>query len=101
MKAGRTIILTRHPGAVEFLANRGFCGPIVAHLDIGMLCSGDRVIGTLPINIAATLQSHGIEYWHLCVHQTAADRGRELSEVRLEELGTRIRRYTITEIFWS
>ncbi len=97
MKTDKTWIVTRHPGAVEFLAQLGFEGEVVAHLDVRALRSGDRVVGTIPLQIAAQLIQRGIRYWHLCVPLTPADRGRELSAERLAELCAQVRCYNVQE----
>ncbi|ANG65136.1 putative CRISPR-associated protein [Marinobacterium aestuarii] len=92
-----TWIVSRHPGAIEYLARQGFRGKQQGHLDPALLQAGDRVIGNLPMSMIARLAPLGVEYWHLCIQATPAERGIELSADRLHEMGASVRRFLVTE----
>jgi CRISPR-associated protein Csx16 len=94
----KTWIVTRHTGALVFLARRGFFGAHVSHLDTALVRSGDTVIGNLPLSVIARLQRAHAKYWHLCVEVTREDRGQELSADQLESLGACIRRFHVVEV---
>jgi CRISPR-associated protein Csx16 len=91
-----TWIVTRHQGAQEFILKSGFSGQHVAHLDMAQLAKGDRVVGNLPIHIAAQLNSLGIDYWHLCVTVDKAQRGQELTAATLKKMGAYIGQFYVT-----
>lgn len=95
-RAPRTIVVSRHPGAVEWLARQGITADeIVSHLDEGALESfraGDRVIGTLPPQLLAALCERGVRCDLLVIDVTENQRGRELSADDLEAAGARLRR---------
>jgi CRISPR-associated protein Csx16 len=83
----RTILVTRHPGAIEWLARRLIKGRVVAHLDPDLLSHGDTVVGNLPAHLAAAVCARGARYLHLQVELTPGDRGTELSADLLEARG--------------
>lgn len=52
--------VSRHPGAVEWLAEQGLeVDRMIAHLDIRQIQSGDWVMGTLPVSLAAEVCARG------------------------------------------
>jgi CRISPR-associated protein Csx16 len=78
--------VSRHPGALEWMQRNGM--PFdrhVAHLDPNEVKAGDKVIGSLPVNLAADICARGAEYWHLSLRLDSADRGRELSADELQD----------------
>jgi len=93
--------VSRHAGAREWLAEeaarRGWIiDRWVAHLDPAEVSPGDRVIGVLPVHLAALVSRRGAEYWHLAVDPAESRRGAELSARELEALGARLERYVVT-----
>lgn len=92
-----TWIVTRHPGALEFLKLKGIRGTFLPHLDVRMLEAGDRVVGTLPVQLIHEINCAGVEYWHLCLAQGLEDRGREHSAQSMEALGASLRRFRVVE----
>jgi len=91
-----TLMVTRHPGARAWA--RRYRLPVdrfVDHLDPADLQPGDRVIGTLPIHLAAEVCQHGGMYLHLAVDLPRSARGRELSADELERYGARLTRYHV------
>jgi CRISPR-associated protein Csx16 len=92
-----TYLITRHPGAIEWAARRGL--PIdrqVLHLDPETIRSGDVVIGTLPVNLAAEVCARGGKFHSLTLDLPAHLRGRELSADELEACGARLEEFVVT-----
>lgn len=87
----KTYFVSRHPGAVTWAMQRGLnIDTFIPHLDITCIQRGDTVIGTLPIELAASVQSIGARYRHLSLNMPAHRRGHELSADDLEALGARL-----------
>jgi CRISPR-associated protein Csx16 len=91
-----TWIVTRHPGASDFIHDLGYRGVSAPHLDIEKVCAGDTVVGVIPLMMAEKLASMCAHVLHLCVELTPADRGKELSANRLRELNAELRFVTVT-----
>jgi CRISPR-associated protein Csx16 len=89
--------VSRHAGAHEWASRKGFEVEVVTHFESSAIESGDVVIGTLPIHLAAEVCGRGGKYFHLILDLTAADRGKELSADRMEELGARVVEYRVLE----
>lgn len=96
----RTVIVSRHAGALDWLCRRGFqADETKAHIsdvEIGQLLPGDRVVGTLPPDSAARLCDRGVLCDILVVPTDPPDRGRELSADELEAAGAYIARMRLT-----
>lgn len=90
--------VSRHAGAHDWAARKGFDVEVVSHFDAETVESGDVVIGTLPVNLVETVCRRGGRYFHLILDLTAEDRGRELSADRMEELGARIIEYRVLAV---
>lgn len=89
----KTIIVTRHPGALDWLQKHH---PELGEADVVSHASADqitgvRVVGVLPIDLAALCG----EYWHLSMEVPPEYRGKELSCEDMERFGCSIRRYSI------
>lgn len=91
----RTIFVTRHPGARDWAERHGFKGvECVAHFTPSTEASV-RVIGTLPVHLAAEVCRQGGEYWHLSLEVPPEYRGRELSADDMERFGAVVERYEV------
>ncbi|MGX2040865.1 CRISPR-associated protein Csx16 [Methylocaldum sp. MU1018] len=93
-----TYFVTRHPGAVEWARESGI--PVdrqLAHMDMAVVKAGDRVIGTLPVHLAAAVCALGARYFHLALEIPPEWRGRELSAEDLRRFGARIVEYRVVE----
>lgn len=91
-----TWFVSRHPGALEWMRRIG--PPFdhhVTHLDPDKVQPGDRVIGSLPVNLAADICARGAQYWNLSLRLTESDRGRELSAAELQNYSATLERYDI------
>lgn len=94
-----TYFISRHPGAREWAERQGLAVDAwVSHLDLRQIRSGDTVIGTLPVNLAAKICEQGGNYVHLSLELPATARGQELSAKQMEELGARLQAYRITAL---
>jgi len=92
-----TYFVSRHPGAIEWAAHQQLTiDQQVPHLDAASLVqSGDTVIGTLPINLAAQVCASGAAYWHLTLELPVELRGRELTAHDMLRAGARLERYEV------
>ena len=86
-----TWFVSRHPGALQWLRAQGIeTDHQVDHLDLCQVAPGDRVLGTLPINLAAEVCARGASYFHLSLVLPRELRGRELDAEDLHRLGARL-----------
>ncbi len=86
-----THFVTRHPGARDWARRRGLpVDRFVTHLDPAQLQPGDRVIGTLPVNLVAEIQQRGCDYIHLSLQLPAGLRGKELDADQLDACRARL-----------
>ena len=75
-----TWFVSRHPGALQWMQQHGPAFDChVPHLDPASVQAGDKVIGTLPVHLAA----------QVCA------RGRELGLQELQALGATLQRFLI------
>jgi len=96
----KTIFVSRHPGAAGWAAAHGFADvEVVTHF----VPSGEavRVIGTLPVQLAAAVFEAGGEYHHLTLTVPAEMRGTELSAAQMDQCGACVERfYVVSEGTW-
>lgn len=90
-----TWMVTRHPGALQWLQAQGLQGRCVPHLDPQQVGPGDRVIGTLPLHLVAAICERGAHYLHLSLDLTPELRGKELSAEQLGACGARLEAFTV------
>lgn len=94
-----TYFITRHPGAIEWAERQGIhIDQRLDHLAVEQIQPGDRVLGTLPANLAAEVCARGGEYYHLALQMPAEARGRELTADDLESYGAKLQRFHIEAI---
>ncbi|KLV01453.1 CRISPR-associated protein [Photobacterium aquae] len=96
--AETTWLVTRHPGAKEWLQQQGITGTMIDHLDIDCVKPGDTVIGTLPINLAFRVCQLGAIYQHLSLEIPRHLRGVELTSREMEQCGISLERYRVIKI---
>ena len=88
------LIISRHPGAVAWLAAQGITGEVVAHATPQQV-RGRDVIGVLPLALAAEAHSvSSIDLPGLAPEQ----RGRDLSPDEMNAAGATLRRYRVIAI---
>jgi CRISPR-associated protein Csx16 len=91
-----TWFVSRHPGALQWAQqNRIDFDHTVEHLDMARVQAGDRVIGSLPVNLAAEVCALGAEYHHLSLQLPHELRGQELSAEQLAGIGAHLQQYRI------
>jgi len=96
---GRLILVSRHPGAKQWLSQQGIAADHnQRHLNPDDLDHNDIVIGTLPMHLAATLDERGIAFFNLVLDVTADMRGRELDLSEILQCNPRIRRYRVQDV---
>ena len=84
----KTFFISRHPGAIEWAARHGIMGAeLVHHFDPESIEPDDVVIGTLPINLVAAVNSRGGIYQHLSMDLPPKARGKELSTDDMDKYG--------------
>lgn len=90
-----TYFVTRHPGALEWIQDKGFTNIIqVSHWTVEhteQLEPGDTVIGILPIDIAHALWTEGARYMALIMPTLPKEwLGKELSADEMDQAGARV-----------
>ena len=96
---GRLILVSRHPGAQQWLQQQGIVpDQVSAHIDPNDLHDNDIVIGTLPMHIAAAVDARGIEFFNLVLEVPATMRGRELNSDELQQCKPALRRYRVQDV---
>lgn len=92
-------VVSRHSGALQWLARQGLkVDKHIAHLEDETLQPGDRVIGTLPLQLACNVCEQGAEYWHLSLDIPALWRGNELSADQMEDCNARLEAFHIQRL---
>lgn len=80
-----TWFVSRHQGALAWFERRGIAvDHVVPHLNPAVVGQGDRVIGTLPVSLAAAVRARGAQYVHLSLLLPAEWRGQELTEAQMD-----------------
>ena len=91
-----TWFISRHPGARRWVEEEGFAiDRMVDHLDPAEVLPGDRVLGTLPVHLAAAVCTRGGRYFHLSLELPPEYRGRELGAEDLRRLGARLEEFRV------
>ena len=86
-----TYFISRHPGAAAWAEAEGFhVDERLAHFDVNSVQPGDRVLGTLPINLVAEMNARGGTYFHLTLDLPADARGKELTADDMRNFGARL-----------
>lgn len=85
------VIISRHAGAIEWLARQGITGSVIAQATAEDV-RGKVVVGNLPLHLAALAERIGsIDMPNLA----AADRGRDLTPEEMDAAGARISWYEV------
>lgn len=94
-----TYLVSRHPGAVQWIRSRGVeVDAVVSHLDPAQIVPGDRVVGNLPVHLAAVLCERGACYIHLSLEVPPALRGMELDTALMEAAGARLEFFEVRRL---
>ncbi len=92
----KTIIVTRHPGAVEWLRRKGFQGEVIQHL-AEIPTEPTRVVGVLPLVLAYQLLAAGHEVYLIEFPVRNGPRGQELTAEEMEAAGAKLLRFGLRE----
>lgn len=92
-----TYFITRHQGAAQWAEQQGFTiDHVLSHFDAKIIQKDDRVLGTLPVNLAAEVCTRGGEYFHLALDVPPEYRGKELSPQQMSKFGAQLQAFYIT-----
>lgn len=93
-------LVSRHQGAVDWMAHMGHhYDQHLTHLqNYSDLSIGDKIIGSLPINIIADLAKHGVSYLHLSLYIPEHLRGIELTAEQLSKLDAKLEEYVVRRV---
>jgi CRISPR-associated protein Csx16 len=98
-EAPRDCVVTRHPGAAEWVQRHlGRTVRVVDHLHPHEIVPGTRYHGVFPLNLAAAICHAGAQCWAISMQVPPELRGRELGAEQLEALGARLVRYQVSEV---
>jgi CRISPR-associated protein Csx16 len=93
------IFISRHQGARDWAIAEGFAVDVwVDHLELDRIVPGDRVMGTLPVHLAASVCARGACYYHLSLDLPEDWRGRELTAEDLRRYGARLEAYEVRPV---
>lgn len=92
----KTYFITRHAGAKDWANDLGFDVEIVEHFDVNVVQAGDKVLGTLPVHLAAKVCRRGGQYFHLVLDIPADMRGKEMTADTMRELGATLEEFIIS-----
>lgn len=96
------LLVTRHPGALAWLRSQGIDGPDVAQLDLSLLARPHRIIGVLPVILAAEAHAAGHVVDVIALPAIAlGQRGAELTPDEMDAAGARLVRIVhldVTEV---
>lgn len=88
--------VSRHQGARQWLEQQNIqVDKQVVHLKKEPLSPGDRVIGTLPLQMACWVCEQGAEYWHLSLDIPSGWRGKELTAAEMQACQARLERFHV------
>lgn len=90
--------ISRHRGAVDWAKGKGIEAKLVGHLDTSIIKAGDRVLGTLPVSIAAEVCERGGRYFHLSLNIPENRRGDELSAEDMEKFGAKLEEFVVRRV---
>jgi CRISPR-associated protein Csx16 len=94
-----TYFITRHPGAIDWAKQQGIgVNRQISHLAINNIQSGDTVIGSLPVNLAAEICQRGAAYIHMTLNVPEHWRGKELTAEQMIECGACLEGYALKKI---
>jgi len=97
MSNSKTLFVNRNTGAQDWAQKNGFAtAEVVESFDPSMIESGDTVVGTLPLPLAAAVHAKGADFIALTMKPVpAALRGTPLSAEQMDELGAAVQSMTV------
>lgn len=90
--------VTRHRGAVTWAARNGIKARKVSLGSFNPLLvqRGDVVIGTLPVQVIAQVNTRGGHYWHLSMDVPEEYRGAELTADQMSHFGAKLEEFYVS-----
>jgi CRISPR-associated protein Csx16 len=89
------LIVSRHPGAIEFVTTCGYEGTVVEHFNPEMVEEGMVVIGVLPLHLAAEVLNRGGRFIQIIMPNVPAEmRGQELTPEEMLQYGATLMEVT-------
>lgn len=99
----RVLLVTRHPGALQWLRAR-LDAPGARHVQhlesLEGLQAGDTVAGNLPLELAAALCARGVVVLGIDLPLAAHQRGVPLGAAAMQAAGACLRRYLVSAEPW-
>jgi len=94
-----TYFVTRHKGAVKWARGQGVDAENLDHLDPEIVTPGDKILGILPVSIAAEVCGRGGRYFHLSFDRLPRkDRGRELNCEEMKKFGAKLEEFEVRKL---
>ena len=94
-----TFFVTRHEGAKAWAEEEGFSiDELIEHLNPAKIRPGDRVLGSLPVNLAAEVCARGGRYFHLRLVLPPEWRGRELTVADMHRFGAGLEEFRVEAV---
>jgi CRISPR-associated protein Csx16 len=95
-----TYFITRHQGAVQWAEQQGFkIDHVLPHFDSKQTQQGDKILGTLPVHLAAEVCAKGGQYFHLIVDTPVQYRGKELTPQQMDQFGATLQAFSVAPLF--
>lgn len=94
----KTYFVTRHQGAKDWAARKGFDAQIVEHFNVESVEKDDIVLGTLPIHLVAKIWDQQGRYFHLVLNIPADLRGVEITADKMEELDATLEEFIVLRV---
>ena len=92
----KTYFVSRHSGAKMWAESEGFViDQVVSHFDTKYVQAGDKVLGTLPVHLAAEVCARGGSYYHLSLTVPQELRGVELSAEQMRDCGASLSEFVV------
>lgn len=89
--------VSRHPGAIAWAKNQNLgINHWRTHLAIDEVASGDTVIGTLPVHLAAEVCARKARFFALSMELSVDQRGRELSCETMQTMNCSLQEFVVT-----
>lgn len=94
-----TWFISRHQGAIDWVKQQRIAvDHWVTHLNVDDIQSGDTVIGTLPLHLAAKVCEKGARFFFLTLNLHTDQRGRELSAIEMAQADCSLAEYDIKNV---
>jgi len=91
MRKEKTLLATRHKGAIEWIKRKGFNGEVVSHISAEMIGEGDTVIGNIPVHMIEEIKQKGARVFIIVMPQVPKEmRGQELTAEQMEQFGAKL-----------